>query len=516
MTRSDGLMINSRQEKSIGYNRTFIAVVLLFLLILADGVTTHNVGAQGSSWSTPQVMPGFDLDSWPPILIADQYGTVHAFTYQWVGDESLDRFMAIVYNQWTLARGWTNPIDIILSPSKEARLTDVYLDNEGTFHLVFWGGDGTSADIYYSRADAWNAGEVQSWSPPVLVAENAGDPEGAVLAEDDLGNLLIVYHGKIYGNGVYVVKSEDRGVTWSRPVQIFQAKPTAPYIYNLKVIRSETGWLHAVWNTYSISGQGRGIYHARSKDGLDWSDSLPLAEAQEGLGTQTPTIIEYKASLFVIYNMPPKISMRRSMDDGLTWSDLVMLFPRHVGVNGSLSAVIDSADTLHLFFGQRISGSPDIHGMWHSTWVNNRWIEPESVIKAPQVRDPVGDKSFDPFEASAAVSQGNVILATWRTDPGLNGNGVWYSYKILDIPESSVHPPATPAFLVQTPTSIDNTNHANGVATEDPAYILPLLTDQNPTSAEQKGGSLIVVGAAPVIILILVLTIAKIIRNKPL
>jgi hypothetical protein len=518
MKRSDGLMINSRPKKSVGYNRTYIAVALLFLLILADGVTTHNVGAQGSSWSTPQVMPGFDPDSWPPILIADQYGTVHAFSYQWIGDQSLDRFRAIVYNQWTLARGWTNPIDIILSPSKEARLTDVYLDGEGTFHVVFWGGDGTSADIYYSRADAWNANEVQSWSHPVLVAENAGDPEGAILAEDDLGDLLIVYHGKIYGNGVYVVKSEDRGVTWSRPAQIFQTIPTAPLVWYINVIRSTSGQLHAVWNVYNVSGQGRGIYYARSEDGIAWSDSLPLAVAQDGLGTMTPTIIEYKDSLFVVYNMPPKISMRRSMDDGLTWSDLVMLFPRHIGVNGSLSAVIDSADTLHLFFGQRISGSPDIHGMWHSTWVENRWVEPEAVMKGPQIVDRVGDKSFDPYDARAVVSQENVILVTWRTDPGLKGNGVWYSHRALDIPQLPASPPTRqpipePAFSL-IPT--DAFNNPDEIATGDPLENQPLLVDQTSPSLGRDSGTLIAMGAVPAIILILALVLLRMIRNKPL
>ena len=76
--------------------------------------------------------------------------------------------------------------------------------------------------------------------------------------------------------------------------------------------------------------------------------------------------------------------MRRSTDNGVTWDDPVILFPRHIGVNGTPSLVIDSNDNLHIFFGQRIPGSPDIHGMWHSVCVDNRWTEPDAVVKGPR------------------------------------------------------------------------------------------------------------------------------------
>jgi hypothetical protein len=73
--------------------------------------------------------------------------------------------------------------------------------------------------------------------------------------------------------------------------------------------------------------------------------------------------------------------------------------------------------------------------MWHSRFINNRWIEPESLIKGPRVVDRSGDKGFDPNFARAVVSQGNVILVTWRTDPGAGANGIWYSYKKIAAPE---------------------------------------------------------------------------------
>lgn len=500
--------------------RVISAFILTILLILTSKISVRNVDAQGGHWSSPKVMPGFDRDSWTPILISDQYGIVHAFTDQWVGDDGTGRFRAIVYNQWTLERGWTNPIDILLSPSKEARLTGVHLDDKGMFHLVFWGGDNTEAGIYYSNADSLNAYAVDAWEFPYLVAGNAGDPEGAVVTEDNQGNLLIVYHGTIYGNGVYVIKSHDGGITWSRPIQIFLARPDAPLVSELQVIRSGTGWLHVVWMTYNDLGQGREVYYSRSLDGFEWSDPVPLAVTTEGLGVRDMTIVEHGDTIMVTYIMPglpsPKFTMRTSMDDGITWKDPSIIFPRHVGANGPGSLVVDGDEVLHMFFGQRISGSPDIHGMWHSARIDNRWTEPEAVVKGPSVLDPIGDKSFDPFAARAVVNQGNVILVTWRTDPGSNANGVWYSYKVLDIPPSSTISPipqsSTDRTTIPAPTSTNSV--LNGISTEDSGNDQTFPVDPYMPSVEWNSSTIMAIAMIPALILIIALFVIRIRSNR--
>ena len=416
-----------------------------------------NLQAQALQWSSPDIMPGINLESYPPILVTDRNRTVHSFLSQWMGDPA-DQLKAVVYSQWTPEYGWSAPIDVITSPFKEARVTSAYLDQKDIIHLTYYGGDGTAGDIYYTSAPAAAAGDAKSWSSPILAGENAGDPEGAVIlggAQQD--EFTIIYHGKANGYGLYQVTSKDGGNTWSTPVPIFLSDGDAPFVYSLHVIKSESGWIHAIWNTYTKGGQGRAIYYARAKiEDLQWSDPIPLATA-EGLGTQTPNIIEYQNTLFALYNIPPKITMRRSIDNGVTWDDPTVLFPRHVGVNGSLALAIDGNQTMHLFFGQRIPGSggvPDMHGMWHSVWLNGRWTEPDAVIKGPRIVDTEGTRSFDPYEAHAVVSQGNVILVTWRTDPGgvgdIKANGVWYSYAILNAPEM----PVATSQVVDTPVSV--------------------------------------------------------------
>jgi len=440
-------------------------------------------------------MPGFDLGAWPPVLVADKDRRVHAFSSQWINFGKSDSTRAIVYNQWSLERGWSEPIDVLLSPVKESRVTDAYLGANGIMHVVFWGGDNTDSNIYYSQAPIINLENALSWSAPIIVGENAGDPEGAVIIEDLKGNLHIVFNGRQFGNGLYVVDSMDGGKTWSGASPIFIADFDKPNIDKLHLIRGESGLLHAVWGVYNEAGQGRGIYYSNSRSGNEWSDPVLLDYAPDGLGTQDPTIIEYDASLIVIYIMPPKITMRRSIDNGTSWQQPSVIFPRHVGVNGSLSPVVDGNDELHLFFGQRITGNPDIHGMWHSVWNKVRWTEPEAIINGPSVNDPDGNKSFDPFEARAVVSQGNVILVTWRTDPGLKGNGVWYSYQVLDAPELPLETYDALVTPTTTVSSVPTSNVADWSTTGNdptPEIDVGIFKDQPSSIGSEVGFPLIV------------------------
>jgi hypothetical protein len=489
-------------------------ILFCCLAILVFGISSGHLPVpstdhlQNDGWTVPQNIPGYDKSAWPPILVADQNRQVHAFSSQWINDGTGTEYSSIVYNRWTFKDGWTQPIDILLSPSGEARLTDAYLDRNGTVHIIFWAGDNTAANLYHSQSDLSVVGQIQSWSTPVQVAEDVGDPPSADLVENNTGDLLLVYHGQIFGGGVYIIKSQDNGGTWSRPNPIFLTNSEAPLAWNIQTTRGSSDWLHIIWNVLNESGQGRGIYYARTQNGDEWSAPVLLDYAQEGYGTQTPAIVEYNNMLLAFFS---GIYMRSSLDNGETWGDSGRIFFRHVGVNGSLAPVIDGNGALHLFFGQRITGNPDIHGMWHSTFENGRWTEPDAVVKGPQVVDREGDNSFDPYEARAVVSQGNVLLVAWRMDPGLRGNGIWYSYKTLDIPESPS--PSSGPDNPSTASSISGSDGQNEqgepIATEVPIEKNNnQLVDTN-QSTIFSFGYLITLGVLPVLLFIIILIASR-------
>lgn len=473
--------------------------------------------AQGTSvqWTPAQTIPGYGDETNPPILIADRNNTVHAFASQVVDEE--DGLVAIIYNQWTPEEGWTTPIDILLSPvKKQARLLDALLDSEGFFHVVFFGGDETESYLYYSKALAVQAADARSWTSPEPIEESMIPPSGAIFEVAD-GRLIILHGTQTNGIGVYMSVSSDKGKNWSESIPVGMTNSNKLFPYNILTDQSSDGVTHAVWQVMNISGQGRGIFYSRYEQPEGkWSNpvDLSLGDAMTELGTMTPALKYHDNGLLVLYNISGKIVMKRSNDGGRSWNTPQPLFPNHIGVNGTLSLVEDSANGLHLLFGQRIPGSPDIHGLWHSQMFGMNWSSPAPLISGPQVVDMTGDTGFDPYDASAVIVQGNILLATWRTDPGMKGNGVWYAYRYVDaptlpvepLPDEAVLPDSTNSIVIPTATSDDNL-FEEAIPDWTPASI-----DDSVVALEVKaqGGSPaapILVGILPVSALVVILVI---------
>jgi hypothetical protein len=296
---------------------------------------------------------------------------------------------------------------------------------------------------------------------------------------------------------------------------VFNTHDSNNLISKLQIFKSDSGWIHAIWNEANPTGQGRGIYYSRGRiDTSEWSDPEKLADAESGLGTNTPAIIEYHSIVSAFYNLGG-IICQRSNDAEKGWTSPKRVFSRHVGVNGALSLVVDSNDELHMFFGQRITGSPDIHGMWHSVFDGVNWSEPDAVVAGPQITDQARDKTFDPYEARAVVSQGNFILVTWRTDPGFEGgNGVWYSDKTLEAPElpivilETVLPAVkTNPYQNHTSSNLQLTSIPSSIPTEgSPGELISPSLNDNTTSALQ-------IAIIPALLLIALIIILKLITN---
>ena len=150
----------------------------------------------------------------------------------------------------------------------------------------------------------------------------------------------------------------------------------------------------------------------------------------------TASLIEYDENLIFVYHddFPTTRYIRRSFDGGQSWTEPKRLFS-HVGSNGPASMVIDNGENLHMIFGNRVfQNNQDIHGMWHSIWQDDQWQDPLVIASGPPIRTGPLDMRFDPSFANAVISQGDTLLVVWRTDPLAGENGIWYSYRRLDVP----------------------------------------------------------------------------------
>jgi hypothetical protein len=414
---------------------------ILFGLLYLSAVLVSDVAAQKNNiFTLPQMVPFTDLNTKPPYLLADNNRTVHAFTAQSskLGD-------AIYYTEWKIDSGWSIPIDIILAPLKgKARMVGAYLDSSGYIHLSFISGDETGAHIYYSKAIAQDANRSSAWSKPVIIGWNAFIFESADMVGDGEGNLYVIYSGLSRGPGVYYLYSNNNGDSWSTPDPVYSTNNDEMWPGNLNIKIGESGWIHAVWNVDNKSGQGRGIFYSRlDLQENQWSNTITLSETESGYGLKGPRVVEHKGILHVIYYLNGPFLLQQSDDFGLTWTTPVKPFV-HTGYNGPPVFITDSSNELHLFWGQRISGRPDIHGIWHSIYRDNAWSIPEAVVAGPQIKDDLGSSSYDPFAPKAVCSQGNVLLVVWMTDPGLKQNGIWYSHKVLSSPMLPISPLSKP------------------------------------------------------------------------
>ncbi|MFC1997196.1 hypothetical protein ACFLXI_06265 [Chloroflexota bacterium] len=432
------------------YFRSLFLIGLILIIFILD--SSQATAQMGDYWSPQRNIPLYHPDTFTPYLIADQDRTVHAFSSQWIGTALGTR--AIIYNQWNLDTGWTEPVDIIFPPIKgDARILGVYLDPSSIFHVALFSGDETEARIYYSQAPARMADQAHAWTAPALIGKQATVPEHGTIAGDGDGNLVIVYNGEERGKGLYAVYSEVGGSAWSEPVSIYLTENDEFTPYFLNTILGESGQLYAVWSVQNKSNHGLAIlFSSLDFNEQQWSEPLPLAETRDSntLGTWLPIIFEFQDTMFLTYydgSVTGKFYQRRSSDLGKTWTRAYAPFP-HVGSNLPTSFVVDSNEDLHVFWAQRVTEVKDesaVHGVWHSVWDNQNktWSPYESIVRGQVIHDKEGFTGFDPSRVRAVVSQGNVLLVVWKTDPLARGNGIWYSYTVLDAPELPVVPLTT-------------------------------------------------------------------------
>ncbi|MFN8445504.1 MAG: sialidase family protein [Caldilineaceae bacterium] len=464
-----------------------------------------------NGWAAQQHIPGYLPDTLPPILLADQNRTVHAFASQ--GTDAGDTGKAIIYSRWRADIGWSNPIDILLSPLKEqARVMDAYLDGQGIIHLIFFGGDDADASIFYTYAPAALAGSARAWAEPIEIGPKAITPNVAGMVSDGSGHFVMVYSGNLQdGDSLYSVRSADNGETWSDPELIYSTYNLKDKVFDFDLYLGQSGTLHIVWNVTNVQGQNVTGFYAQLEDILEggWSDPMTL-DKNVGLGIAIPAVVEYQGQVIILYNngldeqTAPVHWMIRSSDGGKSWTRPVRPFVNHIGRNGHFSFVIDSEQHLYVFFGQRIpggiDGKLDLHGMWYSSWKGGQWDSVRAVVSG-EYRDEVTN-SFDPYDADAVISQGNQVLITWRTDPGRRQPNVWFSSRKLEASELPVVPlPLVEPTVQTTATPVATETESAATATIIPTALPVSSTEPQTTASPQNAngpGQVLLIGLVPV------------------
>jgi hypothetical protein len=498
---------------------------LAALLALAAGLgalipAAPAAAQQSTGWALPQVIPGYDEqnraanDVNPPVLIADRNRTVHSFNSLWT-----QTFKDIYYSQWTPDSGWTIPVDILLAPTGQARVLGVFLDDAGIFHLIFFGGDDVRAGIYYSSAPAVLAGQPSAWSSPLLIGQAARAPSLGGIIGDGKGFLAVLYNGNLEGTGVYETRTSDGGANWSRAEVVFQTGDDTLIPWALSLIKDDQQVYHAAWTVVNQGGNGEAIYYAAlDSPAQRWRVPVLMARLR-AYEVDWPSLVSYDGQLIFVFNddAPTTRYMRISDNAGRTWTDAARLFP-HEGEFGAAAFAVDSNNTLRMYLGNRI-GNPAVHGMWQSTWQNDRWSDLEPVTSGPRVISLPGGNGFDPTYPRSVVVNGNTILLVWRTDPGAGPNGLWYTFRRVNAPELPAEPlpTARPALLAGSTRTALQTAQAGGAddaagPTSTPTA-MPPPTETAPETSAASPNAVLLIGTIPAALLLVVVILVARLRR---
>ncbi len=464
-------------------------------------------------WAVPQRIRGIADDSEPPYIVADQNRTLHAFSTQWAGVAGRGD-LAVFYSQWSPLRGWSAPVDVLLSPhAQQATVLGAFLDVRGILHVIFFGGVAESAEIYYAQAPAAMASQAKAWSMPLMVGAHAGSLMSGAIAGDAQGNIHILYTGNGEGNGLYAIRSSDWGNTWADAKAVFLTGSDSLWVYGTQATIDSQGQLHAVWTVDNKAGNGDAVYYVRlESDHVRWSLPTVMQTRRDcSYEADWASIIPYKDQVIMVYNCgnPATRWVRRSTDGGRTWSLPTQPFAL-VGETGPMALAIDSNNVLHGVLANRTSDNR-LYGLWHTTYNGDTWSAPKSITTGPRTND------FDPSRPRAVMSQGNLLAVVWRNDPGPDMTPMlWFSYAKVEAPELPEKPLPTPVpapIITANPAATPTVGRVNGNPTRVvPVVRTPQFDPGAPVLVDNRPDTGIVIAVLPVLLLVVVLLFVRLRR----
>ncbi len=466
--------------------------------------------------------PGFNSSD--PLLVADPSGVAHLF---WVErltgppNAQPDSPDTLMYSRWEDGR-WSQPLDIFFSPTnvfnKRINAPRAVIDAAGDIHLIWIGPD---YRLYYSSAPAASADSAHSWRPQKLVArDHSGSQYGADVAYGPPNTLHILYAAGTGGGlpsdnrtnrAVSYIRSEDGGLSWSDPVDIFTFLDPTHGASNIRLYADPLGPLYATWTEWDNSGNGQAIYFALSPDGgHTWQPAQVLDRRVGDEYERDWTVVEKldDGGLIALweggYRAYPQAQY--SYNGGETWSRPIDTFYWLIADNGFAEFERDGSNRLHVFLPRRIrEGYADRcssflnctgegNALWHSVWESQtNWREPR----------PVGDFMIPDIGGnytSTAIVGGNRLLAAW------------FDYTSLELQvmecqiEDTAAVPARPWPATATPVSTPTPEQiaARVLPTATPPPPVPTLSPELAQTGERptSSSSMIVLGLGPAILIV--------------
>ena len=407
-------------------NRQRIAIALLSVLLLSIfWIAPAQAQVQGG-WSEPYRLSSDAGKASEAYLTSDQYGYVHCL---WTETLFEDQSWVIKYSRFDGAT-WSKPNDIYVT-TIEIRNVAAFADQQGILHITW--AEGLVGPAYYTYAPANNALSAQNWAEPVQINVPA---RVVFLRVDSKSAIHILYIDQTEKAGVYYVRSEDKGITWSEPVWLDPdiLPDHIPDSLNFEV--DEKDGLHAVWmyGTREENVIPDWVRYIHSLDGgHTWSQPFLIdqydAQTAHNLTTAGPIMKVSGQTVHVVWaaGRLPYRYHRISTDAGLTWSAPVQIFGELHG-QAFDGLAVDRAGRVH-FFGQIRYPM----GIYHAYWDRNQWSKPSLVylISLEGSEEGMGDR-VHAHHTLPVIRAGNQLVLTFADGPTEPNRRLFVTYRTMD------------------------------------------------------------------------------------
>ena len=435
------------KDSNVNKYRIGIALLVITLLMIFL-IAPAQAQAQEGGWSVLYRLSSTAGKASEGYLVADQYGYVHCF---WTETLFEDQRIVIKYARFDGAT-WSKPNDIYVA-GQDIKNVSPFVDQQGVLHIIW--SEGLIGRTYYTYAPANDALSVHNWVKPIQINIQA---RPGYLRVDSRGIFHILYINPTEESGVYYVRSEDRGTTWSEPVWLDPDILPDHIPDSLNFELDENDGLHAVWfyGTREENARPDWVRYTHSLDGgRTWSAPFLIdkhdEESDHRLTNASPVMAVQGQTVHVIWAAGsfPYRHHRFSTDAGSTWSDTVQIFGDLHG-QAFEGFAVDRSGRVHFLSQIRYP-----MGIYHAYWDQTRWSKPSLVyLIAEEGAEADFETRIHAHHTLPVIRAGNQLVLTFGDGPADPNRRLFAMYRTLDdIAPLETLPTPTPAATQIPPPS---------------------------------------------------------------
>ncbi len=297
-------------------------------------------------------------------------------------ENPLEKSNSIMYSFWD-GSTWSEPINLFYYVSGEAyNFPYATIDDYDRLYLAWHGFNG----IYYSSVNLRDARWVKAWRSPMLIARSRGDgPRIFVDSQGWIHVVYSAWESATTGlsdGNVYYVNSTDGGNTWSDPWQLSRIPNTVSVnSSHSTIIMDKQGVLHVVWyEAEPPTWTGSYVYYVRSEDGgVSWSEPFEIwRRAKNDNWASMPDIVSLGTNeLHVVWVCGEQAYRchRWSKDGGKTWSAVKnKVFGEMLSLAGWDTLAVDGDGQLYWILQLRLPVA-----IYYSYWTGDEWSDLQIV-----------------------------------------------------------------------------------------------------------------------------------------